>query len=378
MISAYEGKEPYIFVSYAHKDSPIVFHIIEKLSARGYRIWYDEGIEPGSEWPEYIANHLIGAEMVLSFLTPNAVESVNCRREINFALSKDKPVLAIYMDKFDVPAGIELQLSSQQNILYYNYDSEERFLDKIETCQYLLPCRTGDRSAETAAAQSSATPAAKGTPSPSRQSTASHAPQSAPSPSSPQAKKPQAKIILAAGVCIAALMIFFFINSGKKKSPEPNNTSVETTAGDETSAPTGDETAVAADTWNYTISRSEESTTYSFARGPQIVLPASWGSQVTVIDEGNHVSFYHTASMEAWEVDGYDNTGYLFKLYLDPTQDYKNLPSFMDLGKTSEGYFYLMFPTDFQAYADNERIMNQYQELYSEIEYVKINSHMAE
>jgi hypothetical protein len=49
MIPAYEGKEPYIFVSYAHKDSPAVFHIVEQLSARGYRIWYDEGIEPGSE-----------------------------------------------------------------------------------------------------------------------------------------------------------------------------------------------------------------------------------------------------------------------------------------------------------------------------------------
>ena len=107
-------------------------------------------------------------------------------------------------------------------------------------------------------------------------------------------------------------------------------------------------------------------------------MPASWGSQVTVIDEGNHVSFYHTASMEAWAVDGYDNTGYLFKLYLDQTQDYKNLPSFMDLGKTSEGYFYLMFPTDFQAYAENERIMNQYQDLYNEIDYVKLNSHMAD
>lgn len=369
MIPAYEGKEPYIFVSYAHKDSPTVFRIIEKLSSRGYRIWYDEGIEPGSEWPEYIANHLIGAEMVLSILTPNAVQSVNCRREVNFALSKNKPVLAIYMDKFEIPAGMELQLSSQQNILYYNYDSEERFLDKIETCQHIIPCRTEAHAAKDSAGQST--------------------------PSS-RAPKPQGKIILIAGVCIAALMLVFFLNPGKKKAPE--NTVVETTTGDNTDTTGSDNTDVttddntgtdqtpgdekvsapAADTWDYTITRSEESTTYSFDRGPQIVMPASWGSQVTVIDEGNHVSFYHTASMEAWKVDGYDNTGYLFKLYLDPTQDYKNLPSFMDLGKTSEGYFYLMFPTDFQAYAENERIMNQYQELYNEIDYVKINSHMAD
>ena len=105
MIPAYEGKEPYIFVSYAHKDSAAVFHIVEQLNARGYRIWYDEGIEPGSEWPEYIANHLLGAEMVLSVLTPNAVNSVNCRREINFALSKNKPVLTIYMEDIELPVA---------------------------------------------------------------------------------------------------------------------------------------------------------------------------------------------------------------------------------------------------------------------------------
>ena len=380
MISAYEGNEPYIFVSYAHKDSPSVFRIIEKLNARGYRIWYDEGIEPGSEWPEYIANHLIRAEMVLSFLTPNAVNSVNCRREVNFALSKDKPVLAIYMEKFEIPAGMELQLSSQQNVLYYNYDSEERFLDKVETCQYLSPCRRGDSPAAAPAEQRAASaPSADG-----------------PKPSA-QGSKPPVKIILAAGVCIAALLIFLIPKAGKEKAPEPESAVVEMTAGStegtENVNDTGTEiegdtgaaqntenepisSADAAGTWDYTITRTEESTTYSFERGPQIVMPASWGSQVTVMDEGDHVSFYHTASLEAWKVDGLDNGGYLFKLCLDPTQDFKNLPSFMDLGKTSEGYFYLMFPTDFQAYADNERILEQYQTLYSELDYVKIHSYM--
>ena len=44
--------------------------------------------------------------------------------------------------------------------------------------------------------------------------------------------------------------------------------------------------ADAAGTWDYTITRTEESTTYSFERGPQIVMPASWGSQVTEDEEG--------------------------------------------------------------------------------------------
>lgn len=432
MIPAYEGKEPYIFVSYAHKDSAVVFRLVEQLNERGYRIWYDEGIEPGSEWPEYIANHLLGAEMVLSVLTPSAVNSVNCRREINFALSKNKPVLTIYMEDIELPVGLELQLSSQQSVLYYTYDSEERFLDKIETCQHLRPCKraAGESGpvesgmAESGAAKGSASTSAAGGAAPESMGTSGTSSASGTTSGSGTsgtsvagAKLAPNKIALIAGACVAVLVIFFLVNPGKKKNPEPDNAVTAATVQDNTGSETQDDANAAAQTdaqadtqddagtqandntaqngadttanttdeptadttaatWDYTITRSEESTTYAFDRGPRIVMPASWGSQVTVIDEGDHVTFYHTASREAWAVDGMDNAGYLFKLYLDPTQDYKVYPSFMDLGKTSEGYFFLMFPTDFQAYANNERILEQYQTLYNELDYVKINSYM--
>ena len=471
MIPAYEGKKPYIFVSYAHKDSAVVFRLVEQLNERGYRIWYDEGIEPGSEWPEYIANHLLGAEMVLSVLTPSAVNSVNCRREINFALSKNKPVLTIYMEDIELPVGLELQLSSQQSVLYYTYDSEERFLDKIETCQHLRPCKraageggmvgsgaagsgaagsgmvgsgaAGSGMAEGSASTSAArgetsgsigtfrTSSAAGTTAGSGASGTSSVGTS--QTSAAGARLAPNKIALIAGACVAVLVIFFLINPGKKKNAEPENAVTATTVQDDTGSETQDDANAAAQnnagsdaqndanaasqtdaqagtqndastqvadttvqnnadttadttdepaadttaaTWDYTITRSEESTTYAFDRGPRIVMPASWGSQVTVIDEGDRVTFYHTASREAWAVDGMDNAGYLFRLCLDPTQDYKVYPSFMDLGKTSEGYFFLMFPTDFQAYANNERILEQYQTLYNELDYVKINSYM--
>ena len=348
MIPAYEGKEPYIFVSYAHKDSAAVFRLVEQLNERGYRIWYDEGIEPGSEWPEYIANHLLGAEMVLSVLTPSAVNSVNCRREINFALSKNKPVLTIYMEDIELPVGLELQLSSQQSVLYYTYDSEERFLDKIETCQHLRPCKraagesgmAGSGAAEggAAAAHTGGSVSAKAADNAGTAGTSKNV------NSTGAANKPSpSRIALIAGACVAVLVIFFLVNPGKKKNTEPENTVTATTVQDNTGSETQDDANAAqtdagsdaqadtqnntgtqaadntaqngadttanttdepaadttAATWDYTISRSEESTTYAFDRGPRIVMPASWGSQVTVIDEGDHVTFYHTASREA-------------------------------------------------------------------------------
>lgn len=67
LLRPYEGTQPYIFVSYAHKNDAAVLEIIGTLQSRGFRVWYDEGIEAGSEWPESIASHLERAQLVLAF-----------------------------------------------------------------------------------------------------------------------------------------------------------------------------------------------------------------------------------------------------------------------------------------------------------------------
>ena len=49
----YRGYDaPYIFVSYAHKDGNKASEVIGKLQMEQYRVWYDEGIDPGTEWDE--------------------------------------------------------------------------------------------------------------------------------------------------------------------------------------------------------------------------------------------------------------------------------------------------------------------------------------
>ena len=44
----YKGDRPFLFISYAHKDSERVLPIIRRLMAQGYRVWYDAGIDPGT------------------------------------------------------------------------------------------------------------------------------------------------------------------------------------------------------------------------------------------------------------------------------------------------------------------------------------------
>lgn len=122
--TAYEGKEPYIFVSYAHKDNEKVLPILSRLVENGYRVWYDAGIEAGEDWPESVATHLAKAEAVLFFLSKNAIASQNCAREIHFAISKQKPALTIYLEDVALTLGMEMQLGVIQAIFRNRMDSD--------------------------------------------------------------------------------------------------------------------------------------------------------------------------------------------------------------------------------------------------------------
>lgn len=97
----YEGARPFFFVSYAHKQSDAVVDTIRILHDKGWRLWYDEGIPAGSDWPSNIAQHMQNCERVLFFLSDRAMESPNCFSEIRTAARRNKPILVIRLE--DVP-----------------------------------------------------------------------------------------------------------------------------------------------------------------------------------------------------------------------------------------------------------------------------------
>lgn len=109
--SPYEGKKPYIFVSYAHADAEKVLPVIKELHDRHYRIWYDTGIEAGANWPEVIAGHLSDASCVLFFVSERFHISQNCAREVNFSVDMKLPMTAVHLDDAEPPPGMRMQLS---------------------------------------------------------------------------------------------------------------------------------------------------------------------------------------------------------------------------------------------------------------------------
>jgi len=95
--------------------------MVETLMRDGFRIWYDEGIDPGSEWNEVIAEHLNRASLCVALISENAVASHNCRREINYALLKHLPLLSVFLEKTKLTPGMEMQLNANQCVFAYEY-----------------------------------------------------------------------------------------------------------------------------------------------------------------------------------------------------------------------------------------------------------------
>jgi|TARA_B100000315_G_C14593761_1_gene597472 TolB-like protein len=116
---AYKGDEPYIFVSYAHVDADIVFPEMVQLSEQNFHVWYDDGIHPGAQWRQEIADAILHSSSFIYFVTPRSVVSQDCLKEVNFALDSRKRIIVIHLEDTKLPAGVQLALSDIQAILKY-------------------------------------------------------------------------------------------------------------------------------------------------------------------------------------------------------------------------------------------------------------------
>lgn len=121
----YDGRESYIFISYAHGNGDEVLEIIGRMQAEGCRVWYNEGIDPGAEQAEHIAEQLADCSYFIAFLSPEYLESADCLDELNFARGKEKHRLLVYLSNVTLPDGISMRVNRLQAIHKYAYGQEE-------------------------------------------------------------------------------------------------------------------------------------------------------------------------------------------------------------------------------------------------------------
>ena len=137
---AYMGEEPYIFVSYSHKDSERVWPIIARLQADRFRVWYDDGINPGTEWDSNIASHIKNCSFFLVFISENYLASENCKDELSFVRELKKNRVLAYLDEVALPDEMQMRLGRLQAI-YWPRLGDEKAYGKLMRSPGLDICR---------------------------------------------------------------------------------------------------------------------------------------------------------------------------------------------------------------------------------------------
>ena len=147
-LKPYTGTGPYIFISYAHADEQAVGSVLENLEQNGVRFWYDDGIEVGSEWPEYIAERLASANLMIAFVSNAYAVSNNCRKEMHYAVSKGIKVINIFLEDANITPGLTLQIGNIFALMKYRMEEHEFYERLYQALQMPAESEAAGKNAE--------------------------------------------------------------------------------------------------------------------------------------------------------------------------------------------------------------------------------------
>lgn len=137
----YEGSEPYIFFSYCHEDESIVFSMIERLAMEGFRVWYDDGIHPGDDWLDIIAEHIEHSDCCIAAISYQTTQSHNCKKELAHCIGNRKKLVPVILEKFVMPGGLKLQLADCNYIEKDSFPDIEDLFKKLMSSDAIKNCR---------------------------------------------------------------------------------------------------------------------------------------------------------------------------------------------------------------------------------------------
>ena len=109
-----------------------------------------------------------------------------------------------------------------------------------------------------------------------------------------------------------------------------------------------------------------------------VTLLADWQGKIQIETTDNSATFYHKASHEKWQEKYGQEGGKLFTLSCTVNHDFQELPDFTYIGFSDQSVmnYFMIFPTDFQAYTDDSAIAAEFQQMNTEIDFVKQHAYM--
>lgn len=112
----YEGKDPYVFVSFHPQDRDRVLPVLQRLNRRGFRFWINDGATPGMETDEIIAEHIEGCAFFVAFLSGSYLRFLDTLDELNYSRDVNKSYLLIYLEDVSLPTGLDMRFLRAQSV----------------------------------------------------------------------------------------------------------------------------------------------------------------------------------------------------------------------------------------------------------------------
>lgn len=129
----YIGDEPFVFVSYARKDSELAYAEIARLQALGCRVWYDRAIRGAKKWREELRSAIENCHLFVALLTANAATSEYMEKEIYHARDHRKEFLALHFAPGALSKDVAFEVKHLQHIHCHELPEVE-LADQLRAC----------------------------------------------------------------------------------------------------------------------------------------------------------------------------------------------------------------------------------------------------
>ncbi len=137
-----------VFVSYSRTDSDIMRRVSEDLRKRGFVVWNDEALEPGTpSWKDAIEAAIEGAKTIVALLSPDAKKSEWIERELDYARAQNVPIIPVIV-RGDTQNAVPFELITVQRADLrkdYNagfYSLQEALAEHLKRPDLRPPART--------------------------------------------------------------------------------------------------------------------------------------------------------------------------------------------------------------------------------------------
>ena len=216
-----------VFISYSHKDITVADAVCASLEADGVRCWYaPRDIAPGADWAASIIDAINGTRVMVLIFTEYSNVSEQVRREISCAVSNAVPVVPLRLSDTRPIPGMQYYLATAH------------WLDAMDT-----PL---ENSIEELKSRVKALLDAPGKTVRPEREPAEQRPVVRPDDDPPS--KWLKRVLIAAAVILAAVLILWAAGVISPEPPEPSPTPTMTATGTPTPSPTPTATATPSPT----------------------------------------------------------------------------------------------------------------------------------